>query len=241
MLAPDAVDAVVFDMGGVFVVPHFEPIGDALRAAGVDIEPNQDDTQRAHYFGVRAITDRLAHQEVVESDLRVWDYYDRAYFTAIGVPDGSLAEVVAARDAQRKDGVQGIWRQLLLHNVDAFCRIAESRSVAIVTNNDGTAVEQCRDFEICQVGPGPLTDVVAIVDSTSIGIAKPDPRIFDPAIEALGKARDRTLYVGDTVHADVLGAEAAGMAVVQLDPFDLHDDYEHWRLPDVVALADHLG
>lgn len=241
MLAPDAVDAVVFDMGGVFVVPHFEPIGDALRAAGVEIDPSPDDTRRAHYFGVRAITDRLAHEQVVEADLRVWDHYDRAYFTSLGAPGSSLADVVAARDAQRKDGVQGIWRQVLSPNVDAFDRIAESRLVAIVTNNDGTAVEQCRDFEICQVGAGPLTSVVAIVDSTSIGIAKPDPRIFEPAIEALGISRERTLYVGDTVHADVLGAEAAGIGVVQLDPFDLHHDHDHWRLPDVVALADHLG
>jgi len=237
---PDSVDAVVFDMGGVFVVPHFEPIGEAIQAAGVDVHPDPVDSHRAHYHGVRAITDRLAHQEVVETDRRIWADYDRAYFTSIGVPVGSLDDVVAARDAQRTDGIKGIWRQLIDHNVDGFARIARSRAVAIVSNNDGTAVEQCLELEICQVGDGTLTSVAAIVDSTVLGIAKPDPRIFDPAIEALGTARERTLYVGDTVHADVLGAGAAGMPVVQLDPFDLHDDHLHWRLPDVAALAEHL-
>ena len=70
---------------------------------------------------------------------------------------------------------------------------------------------------------------------------EPDPAIFDPALEALGTARDRTLYVGDTVHADVLGAGRAGLPVVQLDPLDLHIDHDHWRLPDLDALARHLG
>lgn len=240
MVDPDSIDAVVFDMGGVFVVPHHEPIGAAIKAAGVELSPEPTDAHRAHYHGVRAITERLEHEEVVEADLGVWSYYDRAYFSSIGVPSRSLDAVIEARDAQRKGGVQGIWRLRLTHNIEGFARIAESLSVAIVTNNDGTAVRQCVEFEICQIGEGPLPSVAAIVDSTALGIAKPDPRIFEPALEALGTTRERTLYVGDTVHADVLGAEAAGMPVVQLDPFDLHDDHDHWRLPDVVALADHL-
>ena len=52
--------------------------------------------------------------------------------------------------------------------------------------------------------------------------------------------RQGRLYVGDTVHADVRGAQAAGMPVVQLDPYDLHADFDHLRLPTVAALADLL-
>jgi hypothetical protein len=29
--------------------------------------------------------------------------------------------------------------------------------------------------------------------------------------------------------------------VVQLDPLNLHVDHDHWRLPDLDALARHLG
>jgi FMN phosphatase YigB (HAD superfamily) len=240
-LDPAEIDAVVFDMGGVFVVPHFEPVGDAIRAAGVDLVPDPADTYRAHYYGVRGMTDRLAHQEVSEADRQVWTHYDRAYFTAIGVSEDSIDDVLAARDAQRSMGVQGVWRQVVARNVEGFVRIAASRAVAVVSNNDGTAVEQCLELEICQVGAGPLTEVAAIVDSTLAGVAKPDPRIFDAAVEALAVPRERILYVGDTVHADVLGATAAGLAVVQLDPFDLHADHEHWRVPDLVVLADQFG
>jgi hypothetical protein len=46
--------------------------------------------------------------------------------------------------------------------------------------------------------------------------------------------------VGDTVHADVLGASAAGIPVAQLDPYDLHLDFDHARFPDLEAVADWL-
>ena len=71
-------------------------------------------------------------------------------------------------------------------------------------------------------------------------MAKPDPAIFAPALEALGTAAARTLYVGDMVHADVRGAEAAGMPVVQIDPYDHHASFAHARVPHLDALADLL-
>ena len=64
------------------------------------------------------------------------------------------------------------------------------------------------------------------------------PETLVPLFEGTDPAR--TLYVGDTVHADVRGAQAAGMPVVQLDPYDLHADFDHLRLPTVAALADLL-
>lgn len=238
--APATVDAVVFDMGGVFVIPHEDPIGEAIVGAGVALELGSGAVHRAHYRGVRALTELLDRQSVAETDPEVWRHYDRAYFLAVGVGEDHIDAVMAGRQAQRNNGVKGVWRHLLRYNISAFARIAGRLPVAIVTNNDGTAAQQCADFGICQVGEGSLPSVAAIIDSTTVGVAKPDPRIFEPALAALGTEAARTLYVGDTVHADVAGAAAAGMPVVQLDPLDLHGDHDHWRLPDVVALADHL-
>ena len=68
-----------------------------------------------------------------------------------------------------------------------------------------------------------------------------DPRIMRPALDALGLEAGRVLYVGDTVHADVVGATNAGMQVVQLDPFDHHVGYAHPRVRDVGHLLELLG
>jgi putative hydrolase of the HAD superfamily len=82
--------------------------------------------------------------------------------------------------------------------------------------------------------------VEVILDSTIVGIAKPDPRIFDLALDALGVAPDHAIHVGDTPGADVDGARAADVHPVLVDPYDFHAHLDVDRvasLPDVVELV----
>ena len=163
---------------------------------------------------------------------------------AFGLEGDALTEAVDARNRARRAGtaVHNVWNHTLDHNIEAFHRISAMFTTAIVSNNDGTAIDQCRRYGICQLEPGgPLPQVPVIIDSTTVAVAKPDPAIFTPALDVLATDPARTLYIGDTVHADVLGATRAGMPVVQLDPLDLHADHDHLRLPDVAALAEVLG
>lgn len=238
---PDDIDAVVFDMGGVFLIPDPVKLVAMVAASGIEIEIDGDTAHLAHYTGIRAITELHSTADVDETDPETWHSYDVAYFSTAGVAEEDLNRAVAARDVHRRSRpkVGHVWTHRLEANIAALAAIAETRPVAIVSNNDGTAEEQCREHGICQVGEGPHTSVAIVVDSGVLGIAKPDPRIFEPAVAELGREPGRTLYVGDTVHADVRGA-AAGLPVVQLDPHDLHADHDHWRLPDVAALADLL-
>ena len=244
MLSPDDFDAYVFDMGGVFMVPNPTAVGDGMRAHGADVDLPVAAAADAHYEGIRGITELLASQEVVEADLDVWLHYDRRSLRAFGLEGDALTEAVDARNRARRAGtaVHNVWNHTLDHNIEAFHRISATFTTAIVSNNDGTAIDQCRRHGICQLEPGgPLPQVPVIIDSTTVAVAKPDPAIFTPALDVLGTDPSRTLYIGDTVHADVLGATRAGMPVVQLDPLDLHADHDHLRLPDVVALAEVLG
>ncbi len=57
-----------------------------------------------------------------------------------------------------------------------------------------------------------------IIDSTVVGVEKPDPRIFRLGLAQAGVAAGESAYVGDLYSVDVLGARAAGMAAVLLDP-----------------------
>ncbi len=56
-----------------------------------------------------------------------------------------------------------------------------------------------------------------IVASGVVGYTKPHPRIFRIALDELGVAANRALYVGDSVPHDVQGAAAAGIDAVLLD------------------------
>jgi putative hydrolase of the HAD superfamily len=82
--------------------------------------------------------------------------------------------------------------------------------------------------------------VGAIFDSTVIGVAKPDPRIFEMALDALAVPAAHAIHVGDTPGADVDGARAAGVRPVLIDPYDFHSDLDVERvssLLDVVELV----
>lgn len=47
---------------------------------------------------------------------------------------------------------------------------------------------------------------------------KPDPKIFQHALNRLETSPEQTLYVGDNYYADILGAQQAGLQPVLVDP-----------------------
>jgi 2-haloalkanoic acid dehalogenase type II len=67
------------------------------------------------------------------------------------------------------------------------------------------------------------------LSSASCGIRKPNPRIFEIAIEHWGLSGDDVVMVGDTLGADILGARNAGIASIWLT-----------RRSDTPANRDHL-
>lgn len=236
MFEPAAIDAVVFDIGGVFLVPHPDPVRELLAPFGLDLG-DDDAFHRAHYRGVRAV----AALDIAETDPAFWGHFTHVYLDEIGVGEEHRAVVLEHWATLQQRPVHETWRWVQQHNVDALPRfVAAGMPLAVVSNNDGSAPLQMQMFGVCQVGDGPHVSVVAIVDSGTVGVAKPDPAIFRPALDALGTAAARTLYVGDMVHADVAGARNAGMPVVQIDPYDFHDGFDHARVPHLDALADLL-
>ena len=57
----------------------------------------------------------------------------------------------------------------------------------------------------------------AIVISGDIGIGKPDPRIFQAALDILGTTAADAVMVGDSIERDIAGARHAGLRGVWLD------------------------
>jgi len=70
------------------------------------------------------------------------------------------------------------------------------------------------------LGVGRLVD--AVVPSTEVGAAKPDPAIFHAAAAVLGVRPEETLHAGDAPATDVAGARAAGLEAVLVDRAGRH-------------------
>ncbi len=86
------------------------------------------------------------------------------------------------------------------------------------------------------------------VFSSEVGRRKPDPAIFEHALEALGVAAGRTLFVGDTLATDVAGAAALGMRTCQAvwfradaDPNGPEPEYQAFTQMDVLTVVRRLS
>jgi putative hydrolase of the HAD superfamily len=81
----------------------------------------------------------------------------------------------------------------------------------------------------------------ASVSAKSMGVAKPDLRIFTAGAQAAGVAAQHVLHIGDDAHADAVGALAAGMQVAWLNreghPWSHGDTRPHLEVRDLHALC----
>ncbi len=76
------------------------------------------------------------------------------------------------------------------------------------------------------------------VVSSLVGFEKPDPRIFEIAVQRAGCPREEILYVGDSPHDDVAGARGVGLDAILLDRFDLFPEVDCDRIHSLTELLE---
>jgi putative hydrolase of the HAD superfamily len=227
--------AILFDAGGVLVYPDSAGTLPLLREAGVD--PSHEDLRRAHYYAMRAT-------ETDDSSIgHWWASYLHWYAVSCGV-DAQRAVPLANRMAQEIPSFS--WTLVAPGVHETLAGLAAlGIPMGVVSNAEGTVEEQLGRLGVCHArgnGHREGVEMAAIIDSTVVGVWKPDPAIFGFALEALGlPAGEDIWYVGDTIRYDVTGALAAGLTPVHMDPYAdclAPDGHRHIRdLPELLDLA----
>ncbi|BCB03728.1 HAD family hydrolase [Bacillus sp. KH172YL63] len=99
---------------------------------------------------------------------------------------------------------------------DFLADIQRSVFIGIITNGTvSNAYEKVR-----RLGLSGLFPADSVVVSEDVGFSKPDPRIFRHALHRFNASPNRTLFVGDHYHADILGAISIGMDTVWVQQID---------------------
>lgn len=96
--------------------------------------------------------------------------------------------------------------------VVALLRDLSERKITwgIVTNGPPTQSDKAARI-------GVLQGATCFVVSEIVGVAKPDPEIFEIALRGLGApAPEEVLFIGDNPHADISGSKAIGMKTAWL-------------------------
>jgi HAD superfamily hydrolase (TIGR01509 family) len=100
----------------------------------------------------------------------------------------------------------------------------------VVSNN--LVEEQNDKLQYC--GLADLLDIVVI--SEAVGVSKPDPRIFEIALERAGCTPEEAVMVGDAWGNDVLGARAAGIRAVWFNCYN--DPRPNEDVPEITSFED---
>ena len=144
--------------------------------------------------------------------LRAWapTYRREAWFRALtdhGVNDLSFAERLSGIFLIERRG-----RHILFCDAeDSLTNLREIYQLALVTNGaPDLQREKTKGANLARFFD-------AILISGEVGIGKPDCRIFELALEALGALPSETVMVGDSLTRDILGAQRAGLKGIWLN------------------------
>jgi HAD superfamily hydrolase (TIGR01509 family) len=232
-------EAVLFDWGETLMHWEWEP---ELLEAG-------------HEAGLRA----LGHEPLPA----VTERFREAYLPLLGAP-GVLEEVeygaliaqllresgIDADDAEVDRFVEAehaFWQPALelATTTHALLEALRARGLklGLVSNAFDPPALLHRDLD--QLGIAERIDVA--VFSSEVGRRKPDPAIFERALETLGVEAERALFVGDSLAADIGGPAALGMHTCQAvwfraddDPAAAEPDFQAFTQMDVLTVVRRL-
>ncbi len=211
-MASRLVRAVFFDAGNTLVRMDYDAIARELLGHGVRV--GAADVQRAEWRARVRLDAELGarpRRHVSTEAGSTGDLYSRFILAELGVEDGRVIEAIAAWRRAYNPPV-GLWNTLEPAAPAALRLVRDAgRSAAVISNSNGS-VRGILDA----LGLSRHLDFV--VDSSEVGVEKPDAQIFRLALARAGLDPEEAVYVGDLYSVDVLGARGAGLAAVLLDP-----------------------
>ena len=72
-----------------------------------------------------------------------------------------------------------------------------------------------------------------VVDSEMAGVKKPNPIIFELALKKADTITEKSIMIGDSLEADILGAQGVGFRTLH---FNAHNEPEHNHCPMITEL-----
>ena len=107
------------------------------------------------------------------------------------------------------DGLYQMACEQTKHSCEVLLHLKERFPLVLVSNFYGNLDTVLREFGLRDL-------FLQVVESAVVGIRKPDPRIFQLGIEALGLEPQQVLVVGDSIKNDMTPAHCLGCRTVWL-------------------------
>jgi putative hydrolase of the HAD superfamily len=191
---PGKIRALIFDAGDVLYFRPQRGVGFAnfLKELGLEISPNHAQQKKAIEY--QAYRGQISHDEYREAVVAMY---------AIEHPE----QIARGKQALIDDDGNVAFFEGVPETLRALKK--QGFLLAIVTDTANSISAKLSWF--ARGGFGEVWD--AIISSIDIGTRKPDPRIYQAALEQLGLTADQAIFVGHRA-AELSGARAVGMKTV---------------------------
>ncbi|MEA2640180.1 MAG: putative hydrolase of the superfamily [Chloroflexota bacterium] len=209
----DEIRAVFFDVGGTLAYPHPSFHGlmaEVCQAHGLMVTP--EDAAHAEV----GVWEKIARREDAgrgysasfERSREFWLWVYRTFLEDLGFPEAAQSPLP-----------ERLWQTFT--RLESYRLFEDSLPTLQAVSGRGLILGVISNWEewlerlIAGLGIAEFFDVVVI--SGVHGIEKPDPAIFQLALEKAGVRPEEAIHIGDSPRDDVEGALAVGMRAVLLD------------------------
>lgn len=225
--------AVFLDAGETLLSPHpsFEEVFCAvLGEVGHEVIPGEVSKAlgelTSNFTDYLDLTGMSTWSTSAEASRRFWGMLYAQLLEGLGVSDSDqkLADAVYSK----------------FTSYDSYRLFDDSRPALDALRGAGLAVGLISNFEgwlegmLTQMGVADSFDPMII--SGKEGVEKPDPAIFNLALERGGHGAEETAYVGDHPRVDVEASKAAGMTGILIDRKGRHPDFDGHRIESLSDL-----
>ena len=223
-------ETLFLDAGGVLVEPDWARVSPLLARHGIGASPA---ALAAADAPAKRDLDRPGVIVTTDDRARSGMYY-RAVLRRAGHPAEGHAADAAVESLLADNALYNLWSSVPAGVPAALDRLrASGLRLVVVSNADGKLLELFRDLDLER-------RFDHVLDSGRLGFEKPDPRIFRAALRRSGARPESTVHLGDFFEIDVVGARAAGLRAILVDPAGLHGDRDCDRVPSLAAFTEAL-
>lgn len=222
MIQPYNIKAVFFDLDGT--LRHSVPSGgevftDYVVTLGlaVDDEARLRALRWEHLYWASSVDlrdDLLAHAGETEN---FWIEYSRRRLIALGASPQWAREFAAKASVHMGE----FYRPESIVPEDVRRALPQLKQagyiLGVISNRDKPFLDVLKDHGIDEFFDFSLA-------AGEVNVFKPEPGVFEHALQRLNLSPQEAIYVGDNYYADVVGARRAGLQPVLYDPLGIFPD-----------------
>ncbi len=216
MFSPNGIRAILFDLDGTLrhnCPSSIQAFFDYAAALGLEDSPasRQQAARWVHRYWSQSeemLEDLEAYRGRNEE---FWAFYTHKQLMACGCPPERAAELAPEVHRYMKDEYRPEdWVPPEVPQTLGVLRQA-GFTLGVLSNR----TDPCGPY-LCDLGLDGYFDLALVAGELSYW--KPNPQVFHLTLERLNLQPEQVVYVGDNYYADVLGAQAAGLRPVLIDP-----------------------